>query len=151
MKKTLWIVGILFVLGAVLLSACGGGQPAAESGGGSAPKLDRPAPPAEYAGKTNPKSGDGAAADAGKALFQTNCASCHGETGKGDGPAAASLNPKPQGLAETQAGLTDAYIYWRIAEGGTMDQFKSAMPAWKAVLSEEQIWQVITFIRTLPK
>jgi mono/diheme cytochrome c family protein len=34
-------------------------------------------------------------------------------------------------------------------EGGAMAPFHSSMPAWKSILSEEQIWQIIAFIRTL--
>ncbi|MFP6661816.1 MAG: c-type cytochrome, partial [Myxococcota bacterium] len=46
-----------------------------------------------------------AAADdvaAGKLLFETNCASCHGLTGKGDGPVGAVLTPKPRDFAKAE-------------------------------------------------
>jgi mono/diheme cytochrome c family protein len=35
------------------------------------------------------------------------------------------------------------------SEGGLIKQFKSAMPAWKSILTEAEIWQVIAFIRKL--
>jgi mono/diheme cytochrome c family protein len=143
---------ILFVLLANL-AACGGQQsnpdsssPQANPSSGQA--LERPAPPAEYAGKKSP-SLSAADIERGKTTFQNYCAACHGESALGDGPAAASLDPTPQPLAKTEIGLSDDYLYWRIAEGGLMDPFKSAMPSWKSVLDEDGIWQVVGYLRKL--
>jgi len=148
MKKTMFRLIILIFVAALALAACGGGQQATEPAAGEAGE-DFPEPPAPYAGMTDPLAGDSSAAAAGQEIFQNQCASCHGEDAKGDGPAAASLNPKPADLADNQSRMTDGYLYWRIAEGGQMDPFNSAMPAWKGTLTEEQIWQVITYLRTL--
>lgn len=148
MKNTLSFAFVVVTLLGLLLAACGGGGgQATQAPGGAA--VERPEPPAEYASKTNPRAGDSAAAAEGKTVYSTNCASCHGETAMGDGPAAASLNPKPQDLKDSQSGLSDAYMFWRISEGGAMAPFNSAMPAWKGILTEDQIWQVITYIRSL--
>jgi mono/diheme cytochrome c family protein len=148
MKKTVNIAFAAGILLGLLLAACGGGGgQATQAPGGAA--LERSEPPAEYAGKTNPHAGDSAAAADGKTVYNSNCASCHGETAMGDGPAAASLNPKPQDLKDNQSGLSDAYMLWRISEGGAMAPFNSAMPAWKGILTEDQIWQVVTYIRSL--
>lgn len=151
--KRLWVVMFAVALiGILTLAGCGGGGSATqapagtEASGGEA--LDRPEPPAEYASLTNPINCDDAANQAGQQVFSTNCASCHGETGAGDGPAAAALDPKPAPLAEEQGGLTDQYMFWRISEGGQMAPFNSAMPAWKSVLSEDQIWQTVCYIHT---
>jgi mono/diheme cytochrome c family protein len=111
--------------------------------------LERPEPPAIYSEKTNTLLPSDENKNSGKELYVKYCSTCHGEEGKGDGPAAASLDPKPEKLNENQAILSDAYLYWRIAEGGSMEPFKSGMPPWKAILSEEQIYQIITFLRTL--
>ena len=139
MKKTLFLLVALAVLSAMLLSACGGGsQPTAETA--------RPDAPAPYAGKTLPAGSDAAA---GKELYTTNCASCHGDTGMGDGPSAASLDPKPKPLAQEMGSLKDDYMLWRISEGGAMAPFNSAMPAWNTSLTEEQIWQVVAYLRTM--
>jgi mono/diheme cytochrome c family protein len=110
----------------------------------------RPTAPPEYAGKTNPlapESGAGLEDLPGQPLYQANCSSCHGLSGRGDGVAARSLEPKPQDL--TQPGLSDDYLFWRIAEGGAFEPFRSAMPAWKSLLKEEQIWQIIAYLRAL--
>jgi mono/diheme cytochrome c family protein len=142
MRKTILIVLTVIVTGALLLAACGGGESEQPVGGGA----DRPAVPAPYSGKKNPRA---SAADEGRQIYNINCASCHGETGRGDGPASAALDPKPQDLSTTVSSLGDDYLLWRISEGGMMEPFKSVMPAWKATLSEDQIWAVVAYLRTL--
>ena len=137
-KSVLWIVFIFaFVL---LLSACGGGASDAPA--------ERPSPPVEFAELKNPLDGVDTAVSAGKATYNVNCASCHGDTGLGDGPIGSSLNPEPGNLAEAQMKMSDGYLYWRIADGGIMEPFNSAMPSWSGVLSEDQIWEVIAYIRS---
>ena len=100
-------------------------------------------PAISFAGKTNPFGED--AAEEGSKVFQSNCATCHGSQGHGDGPASGSLDPKPKNLALLQKSAGDDYLFWRITEGkpGT------SMVAWKGILDEEQIWQAVSFIRTL--
>ncbi len=132
MKKVLFV---MFVLSAVVLAACGGG-------GSNAVATLAPVP-AEFAGQTNPLGADAAAA--GAEIFKTNCESCHGPQGHGDGPAGAALDPAPKNLAELQATAGDDYLFWRIATG----KEGTSMVAWKGVLNDEQIWQAVSFIRTL--
>ena len=129
---------VFLLLGALILSACGGG---ANDSRREIATLETV--PADYAGKTNPLGAD--ASTEGAQVFKTNCETCHGTLGHGDGPIGQSLDPKPQNLAELQAVAADDYLFWRIAEGrpGT------SMPPWKNILGEEQIWQVIAFVRTL--
>lgn len=128
----------LYCLGALMLAACGGSI--------SPVPADETVPlapvPEEYAGLINPLGPDGASQ--GAELFQSNCAMCHGPEGHGDGPAGQSLEPPPGNLAEVQAKAADDYLYWRIHAGkpGT------AMLAWKNILTDEQIWQLVSFIRT---
>lgn len=107
--------------------------------------------PEEFASLTNPLGDDHEAIEAGEEIFQTNCASCHGPEGQGDGPAAEPLDPKPATLADGMMmdTLSDGYLFWRISKGGQMEPFNSAMPAWETGLSEEQRWQVISYVRTL--
>jgi mono/diheme cytochrome c family protein len=45
--------------------------------------------------------------------------------------------------------LSDGYLFWRISKGGAIEPFNSAMPAWESSLTEDQRWQVVTYIRTL--
>lgn len=107
--------------------------------------------PDEFAGLSNPFAGDTDAIDAGQEIFITNCATCHGATGAGDGEAAAGLDPKPANLgdADMMSTLTDGYLFWRVTKGGTIEPFNSAMPSWEQGLTEDQRWQVISFVRTL--
>lgn len=134
MKKILFAI---LILSAVILAACGGGA-------ASAPATPAPVP-ADYAGKTNPLGAD--AATAGAEVYKTNCESCHGPQGHGDGPAGAALDPTPKNLPELIAmpGAGDDFLFWRISTGkpGT------SMVAWKGVLTDEQIWQTIAYLHTL--
>lgn len=107
-----------------------------------------PEPPENFADLRNPFSGDPEAEREGETLYQANCSSCHGITGEGDGTVSAGLEPKPQNLAQRHSEVSDAYLYWRISEGGLMEPFNSLMPAWRGLLAEDQIWQVITYIRS---
>jgi mono/diheme cytochrome c family protein len=131
---------LVIVVGILFLTACGGNEsnPSSEDANATLAPV-----PAEYAGLTNPLGAD--AATAGAEVFRTNCEMCHGSQGHGDGPAGASLEPKPGNLAEVQTRAGDDYLFWRIHDGkpGT------SMVAWKGILSDEQIWQAVAFIRTL--
>ena len=131
MKKVLFAV---LVLSALALAACGGGADAVAT---LAPV------PSDFAGQTNPLGADAAAA--GAEVFKTNCESCHGPQGHGDGPAGAALDPAPKNLADLQVTAGDDYLYWRINTG----KEGTSMVAWKGVLTDEQIWQAVAFIRTL--
>ena len=141
MKRTLFLMITVLALSTVILAACGGGTPAETA----------PQPPAEYAGKTNPFANQADAATAGGALYAERCASCHGATGAGDGPAAAALDPKPANLATVVGDQADDFLFWRIMEGGAVEPFNSSMPAQKGILTDDQVWQLVTFIRTLAK
>ena len=59
-------------------------------------------------------------AKVGKAKYDANCVGCHGATGKGDGAAAAALNPKPQDHTDgkTMNALADKYLFDIIKDGG---------------------------------
>ena len=131
MKKLLLAV---LILAALALTACGGGV-------GVVATPD--SIPAEFAGKTNPLGAD--AATAGAEIFKNNCTACHGEQGHGDGPAGASLNPQPKNLPELAATVGDDYLFWRVSTGKS----GTSMVGWKGILTDEQIWQAVTFIRTL--
>lgn len=105
--------------------------------------------PEEYAGISNPIPADATSLQKGQALFTTNCSPCHGDRGMGDGVASPVLTPPPAPVARTSRMMGDDYLYWRISEGGAQPPFNSAMPAWKAAFSSEEIWDVINYIHTL--
>lgn len=95
---------------------------------------------------TNPVPADAASIARGQQLFTTNCASCHGATGRGDGPAAATLDPRPADLTNAHMRLhADGTIFQTISDGVS----GSAMPAWKDRLSETDRWDLVNYLRTL--
>ncbi len=82
-------------------------------------------------------------AKAGQPIFQENCVICHGTAGKGDGEAAAAMNPKPPSLVSRPVqAQTDGELFWKITEG------HEAMPPWKA-LPERDRWSLVDYIRSL--
>jgi mono/diheme cytochrome c family protein len=107
-------------------------------------------PPDEFAGLTNPFAGDADAIAEGKVIFEDKCQECHGAEGVGDGPRSVNLNPKPVDLSDgtVMANRSDGYIFWRVTKGGLMEPFNSGMRAFEMSLTEEQRWQVISYIRT---
>jgi copper transport protein len=80
----------------------------------------------------------------GQRLYRAHCAVCHGSEGRGDGPAAASLVPRPADLRRTRR-MTDALLFTRITQGlpGT------AMPAFRDTLTDEERWHVVNYLRAL--
>ncbi|MGE5219800.1 MAG: c-type cytochrome [Chloroflexota bacterium] len=87
----------------------------------------------------------------GKNLYATYCATCHGEHGKGDGVAAASLPVKPtdhtNGSIMNQ--LSDQFLMDIISKGGAAVGKSSFMPAWGSAFNEKQLRDLIAYIRTL--
>lgn len=84
----------------------------------------------------------------GKTQYNNICASCHGSEGKGDGVAAAALDPKPRNLNDAAyvSTLSNEHLYKVISEGGAAVGLSPMMAAWGGVLSEQQIWDVIAYI-----
>jgi len=86
----------------------------------------------------------------GKKLYLTYCSGCHGESGKGDGPAAKALPAKPanhtDGAVMNQ--LSDKYLFDIITKGGASVNKSPVMPAW-GNLKEKQVREIIYHIRSL--
>ena len=84
----------------------------------------------------------------GKAAFSENCASCHGQTGEGDGPAAAYLNPKPRifSTGKFKAGSEPSEIFKTITAGLP----GSAMPSFSQ-LKEEDRWALAYYVHSFVK
>lgn len=144
--KKLWWISIMFVL-----TACGAGQvqeAAPMMGGGDSGMMARhhAQVPQEYSGKTAPETTEDSILR-GAEIYKTNCLSCHGESGAGDGPAGAALTPAPSPIGHTTQMLSDGMVFYRVSEGGA--EFQTSMPAWKDILSEEQIWDVIAYVREI--
>lgn len=82
----------------------------------------------------------------GKALFQQNCAACHGETGKGDGPAGVSLDPKPANFWETEGKRgSSPYQYFNTVRLGVPG---TGMAAWPD-FSDKETWAIAFYVKSL--
>src|SRR5262245_43872636 len=81
------------------------------------------------------------AAEKANAMFIELCSICHGTGGKGDGPSAAGLNPKPADFSNCQvmASLSEETLFNIIKRGGQSAGRSTVMPAWGEALSDEQI------------
>jgi mono/diheme cytochrome c family protein len=103
---------------------------------------DWKAPPSA-ANRPNPVAGNANATALGQKLYVANCMTCHGSSGKGDGPGGAALEKKPADLgARIKAGETDGALFWKITEG------RSPMVSWRGSLSETQRWELVNYIKT---
>lgn len=96
--------------------------------------------PPEYAGMTNPFANNPDAAAIGVGVYGSNCANCHGTDASGG---------RAPNLIDAVNDRGEDYIFWRISEGGGMPPFNSSMPAFKSFLSEDEIWQLITYLQSL--
>ena len=83
---------------------------------------------------------------AGKTLYAKHCKSCHGTTGKGDGPKASGLDKSCGDFTKEEfTSQSDGEIYWKTTEG------KDPMPSYKKKITEEERWQIVHYVRTLAK
>lgn len=121
----------------LVILACGGYVYAAENRNGV---------PLDVANIRDPVPPDERSLAIGKEVYTANCETCHGETGRGDGPSGLRLVPRPADLRiHTAPGVhTDGELYYWVSYGFP----NSAMPAWKELgLTDEQIWSVINYAR----
>jgi mono/diheme cytochrome c family protein len=94
----------------------------------------------------NPIAGNTSVLPEAKALYIANCGPCHGDKGRGDGPAAAGLNPKPadhsSAIVQSES---DGALFWKMSEG------RAPMPSYKKIFTDQQRWELINYIRTLAR
>ncbi len=154
----LLLAGLLLPAGALLAQPMGGPMMGGGMMGGPGmmgnvsprrPYVMRNGLPRAYADLSNPLADSAANVADGKKLYLARCAACHGDSGRGDGPAAAQLNPPPSDLTTALRTLiaSDAYLYWTIAEGGA--PIGSAMPPFKNTLRADEAWKIILYLRQL--
>jgi mono/diheme cytochrome c family protein len=76
------------------------------------------------------------------------CVQCHGEKGDGAGPMGAALNPHPRNFTcgETMKDISDGQMYW-IIKNGSQGTGMMAFPG----MPDDQVWQLIHYLRTLAK
>jgi mono/diheme cytochrome c family protein len=97
---------------------------------------------AKFKSMKNPQSGAASVA-AGKKSADTNCVTCHGAGGKGDGVAAAALTPKPADWTSAKVkGDADGVLFCKMSNG------RGPMPPWKHLPDKER-WDLVNYIRSL--
>lgn len=85
--------------------------------------------------------------------YSSLCVTCHGAKGKGNGPAAAALNPKPKAFTDCKAmaKFSDETLFKIIKGGGQSAGFSSMMPAWGGSLTDPQIHDMVEYVRSFCK
>lgn len=98
---------------------------------------------ADAAQKGNPESG--------RRIYQSFCSQCHGVKGNGTGRKGRALDTKPADHTDKEAmsKRTDAEIYGIIWYGGKNTGLSELMPSWRNVLKEQEVWDIISYIRIL--
>lgn len=99
----------------------------------------------EAAKVTNPAMASPDSVSAGRRVYARSCANCHGLSGKGDGPGAAS-GGQPADLTDAtwDYGGTDGEMFGVIHDGTSAD-----MGGYAGRLSDADIWNLVNYIRTL--
>jgi mono/diheme cytochrome c family protein len=122
----------------VLLFVCGGAVALAQQ-----PSGPWVLSPADLKGVKNPvaKAAKAESATKGAEVYKAQCASCHGDTGKGDGADGAYFLPPPSDL--TNAKQSDAELFVKITKG------RGNMTAFEKKLDPAQRWDVVNFVKTL--
>lgn len=110
---------------------------------------DEPKPwpvPDEYKNMENPVKGDAEALKMGGMLYKRHCASCHGRTGLGDGPKARGLETFAGDFSgDYYQNQTDGEHFYKTLKG------RDEMPGYEGKMSEEDIWSMVSYMRTFKK
>jgi len=103
-----------------------------------------PVPDADKA-KVNPVKSDATSIGNGKNVYNTQCKSCHGAKGKGDGPKAAQLDTECGDFTKASfQAQTDGAIFYKINTG------RKDMPSFKKKIAEpNDVWALVNYLRTL--
>jgi mono/diheme cytochrome c family protein len=86
--------------------------------------------------------------DEGRVIYERHCVDCHGPEGRGDGPKATSLSPRPGNLISAQTSAKSDQELLKIIANGRP---RTAMPGWNEQLSRDEQQAVLAYIRSLIK
>jgi mono/diheme cytochrome c family protein len=144
----LFVVFVVFSGVIYLLLMIGPDQPVSSPGERD---ITIPRAPAEAKRMANPFPLSDQVLLDGERIYQTKgtCFTCHGTTGRGDGPAGLELNPRPRNFTNPRFHelRTDGELFWVIRNGSPGTRMFSYSPS---VITEEEAWKVIHYLRTLP-
>jgi high-affinity iron transporter len=102
---------------------------------------------ADAAKMKNPVAASAPSLAAGKKLYDAQCLSCHGATGKGDGKGGAMLRPPPADLTDNEwkQGSSDGDLYVAIRDGVK----QTSMRAYGEKIATNDIWNLVNYLRSL--
>ena len=109
----------------------------------------------QWSGNWSPTFGTtlvaGADPTQGKNYYYSYCIACHGWLLHGDGPSASELNPRPRTLTrgDYMQKKTNLELFTVIKGGGEAVSLSSSMPNWGNVLQDQDIWNIVAFIRAM--
>ncbi len=94
-----------------------------------------------------------AAADSAQANYKELCVKCHGVSGKGDGPEAKTLNPRPANYTDCKKMTVDSDdTLFKIIKNGSLSVGRSKeMPPWKEALGDDEIRDLVKYVRSFCK
>jgi mono/diheme cytochrome c family protein len=102
--------------------------------------------PANFKTMKNPVATGDASTKAGLAIYTKNCASCHGKAGLGDGVKARALKEFPGDFSKADyQGQSDGDHFYKTKTG------RSEMPKYEGKLADNDIWNVVNYMRTFKK
>jgi mono/diheme cytochrome c family protein len=102
--------------------------------------------PANFKSMKNPVARGDASTKAGLTLYTKNCASCHGKAGMGDGVKARALKEFPGDFSKADfQGQSDGDHFYKTKFG------RGEMPKYEGKLADDDIWNIVNFMRTFKK
>lgn len=103
--------------------------------------------PPQFKSLKNPLTLSESNLNAARQIYMDECAQCHGDRGKGDGPEARSHYPLPADLSDPKllANTPDGEIFYQISEG------RRPMPSFKRRLTEDERWQLVLLVRSFSR
>lgn len=159
--RVVWLGIVAVLLIGLLISGCSGGSIASEEQGAGSANSEEVADssketepevvpkdygvPAEDANLVNPMAADEASLQRGEMIYKTYCQICHGREGRGDGPVAVGLDPKPVDYrAEHVKALSDGELFYIITNG-----IEGSDMLAHGYIEEERRWHLVNYLRTL--
>lgn len=94
-----------------------------------------------------PPLGDAAQRDRGFIIYREDCVMCHTPVGRKAKPMAVGFNPQAPGFGADADEMTASELFWVTKNGIRF----TGMPAWGPSYSDQELWEVVAFLLTLPK
>lgn len=98
--------------------------------------------PAEEGTRANPIIMEKTSVERGRNIYISDCAACHGENSEGMVPEKTGLQMATPNLKKRLVTHTDGDFFWKIQNG------RGEMPSFQDVLSDQEIWDVINYLRS---